>query len=131
MEAALISCWVSTFTHATIHPCLYRHHHRHHPQNNKTATTTKLVMLLQLPTAASATTNVHVFHTHRFDLIYLILDKYDEDKDRRLARHLISLYHEGATGATRTTGAVVGGVTSLGWGVRGEAGRCVVLRTNR
>jgi len=40
----------------------------------------------------------------RFDLIYLVLDKYDEDKDRRLARHLISLYHDGATGAARPHG---------------------------
>jgi DNA replication licensing factor MCM4 len=30
----------------------------------------------------------------RFDLIYLVLDSPDEDKDRRLARHLISLYYE-------------------------------------
>ncbi|GFH24102.1 DNA helicase, partial [Haematococcus lacustris] len=40
----------------------------------------------------------------RFDLIYLMLDKVDEEKDRRLARHLISLYHEGATGAARQGG---------------------------
>lgn len=31
----------------------------------------------------------------RFDLIYLILDKADEERDRRLARHLVSLFHEG------------------------------------
>ncbi len=30
----------------------------------------------------------------RFDLIYLILDKPNEATDRRLARHLISLYYE-------------------------------------
>ena len=30
----------------------------------------------------------------RFDLIYLILDNPDEDKDRRLARHLVSLYYQ-------------------------------------
>lgn len=29
----------------------------------------------------------------RFDLIYLILDKPDKETDRRLARHLVSLYH--------------------------------------
>jgi DNA replication licensing factor MCM4 len=29
----------------------------------------------------------------RFDLIYLILDKPNEDTDRRLAQHLVSLYH--------------------------------------
>ena len=32
----------------------------------------------------------------RFDLIYLILDKPNADSDRRLARHLVSLYHAGA-----------------------------------
>eukprot|EP00948_MAST-09A_sp_MAST-9A-sp1_P002293 g2293.t1 len=30
----------------------------------------------------------------RFDLIYLILDKPNRDRDRRLARHLVSLYHK-------------------------------------
>ena len=30
----------------------------------------------------------------RFDLIYLILDNPDKDKDRRLARHIVSLYFE-------------------------------------
>ena len=30
----------------------------------------------------------------RFDLIYLILDKCEEERDRRLARHLVSLFHE-------------------------------------
>jgi DNA replication licensing factor MCM4 len=30
----------------------------------------------------------------RFDLIYLMLDKCDEEKDRKLARHLVSLFHE-------------------------------------
>ena len=29
----------------------------------------------------------------RFDLIYLILDKPNADSDRRLARHLVSLYY--------------------------------------
>ena len=29
----------------------------------------------------------------RFDLIYLVLDKPNADSDRRLARHLVSLYH--------------------------------------
>lgn len=28
----------------------------------------------------------------RFDLVYLVLDKRDEDKDRRLAKHLVSLF---------------------------------------
>ena len=29
----------------------------------------------------------------RFDLIYLVLDKCEEERDRRLARHLVSLFH--------------------------------------
>lgn len=38
----------------------------------------------------------------RFDLLYLVLDKIDEVSDRRLARHLVSLYLEDrpATGGT-------------------------------
>lgn len=38
----------------------------------------------------------------RFDLLYLVLDKIDEVNDRRLARHLVSLYLEDrpATGGT-------------------------------
>jgi DNA replication licensing factor MCM4 len=28
----------------------------------------------------------------RFDLVYLILDRVDETNDRRLARHLLSMY---------------------------------------
>lgn len=28
----------------------------------------------------------------RFDLLYLLLDKVDEDADRRLAQHLVALY---------------------------------------
>ena len=30
----------------------------------------------------------------RFDLIFLMLDPQDEQFDRRLARHLVSLYHQ-------------------------------------
>ena len=30
----------------------------------------------------------------RFDLLYLVLDKIDESNDRRLAKHLVSLYLE-------------------------------------
>lgn len=30
----------------------------------------------------------------RFDLLYLILDRVDEDADRQLARHLVALYME-------------------------------------
>jgi DNA replicative helicase MCM subunit Mcm2 (Cdc46/Mcm family) len=29
----------------------------------------------------------------RFDLIYLVLDKADEATDRKLARHLVAMYH--------------------------------------
>ncbi len=29
----------------------------------------------------------------RFDLIYLVLDKADEASDRKLARHLVAMYH--------------------------------------
>lgn len=40
--------------------------------------------------------NVNLPHTllSRFDLIYLILDSQDEAFDKRLARHLISLYYK-------------------------------------
>ena len=30
----------------------------------------------------------------RFDLIYLVLDKIDDNTDRKLARHLIALFYE-------------------------------------
>lgn len=33
----------------------------------------------------------------RFDLIYLILDTPDREKDDRLARHIVSLYYKDAT----------------------------------
>lgn len=33
----------------------------------------------------------------RFDLIYLILDKPNADNDRKLARHITSLYYDEAT----------------------------------
>lgn len=33
-------------------------------------------------------------HEDRFDLLYLILDRVDEDADRRLAKHLVTLYME-------------------------------------
>ena len=41
--------------------------------------------------------NIQLPHTlmSRFDLIFLILDPQDELYDRRLARHLVSLYHKG------------------------------------
>jgi DNA replication licensing factor MCM4 len=40
--------------------------------------------------------NIQLEHTllSRFDLIYLMLDPQDEDYDRRLARHLVSLYYK-------------------------------------
>ena len=31
---------------------------------------------------------------HRFDLIFLMLDPQDEAYDRRLGKHLVSLYHQ-------------------------------------
>jgi DNA replicative helicase MCM subunit Mcm2 (Cdc46/Mcm family) len=34
-----------------------------------------------------------MFSSSRFDLIYLVLDKCEEERDRRLARHLVSLFH--------------------------------------
>jgi len=37
----------------------------------------------------------------RFDLIYLILDKPNEDQDRKLARHLVSLYYDDAEAETK------------------------------
>ena len=43
----------------------------------------------------------------RFDLIYLILDKPNPESDRRLARHLVSLYFE----ASERTGPDVRGVS--------------------
>ncbi|GFR47266.1 hypothetical protein Agub_g8953 [Astrephomene gubernaculifera] len=41
----------------------------------------------------------------RFDLIYLVLDRYEEARDRRLARHLVSLFHPGSQGRSRAGGA--------------------------
>ncbi|KAG1368110.1 DNA helicase [Cocos nucifera] len=40
--------------------------------------------------------NIHLTPTllSRFDLIYLILDKADEQNDRRLAKHIVSLHYE-------------------------------------
>ncbi|KAL2323001.1 hypothetical protein Fmac_027380 [Flemingia macrophylla] len=35
-----------------------------------------------------------VNHCSRFDLIYLLLDKADEQIDRRLAKHIVSLHFE-------------------------------------
>lgn len=39
-------------------------------------------------------TNFRVLSSSRFDLIYLILDKADEQTDRRLAKHIVSLHFE-------------------------------------
>ena len=43
--------------------------------------------------------NIQLPHTllSRFDLIFLILDPQDEVFDRRLGRHLVSLYYKSAT----------------------------------
>ncbi len=43
----------------------------------------------------------------RFDLIYLVLDKCDEERDRRLARHLVSLFHETAPQAANQSELMV------------------------
>ena len=43
---------------------------------------------------------------HRFDLIYLVLDKAEEATDRKLARHLLSLHYERGQNAAQV------GVTS-------------------
>ncbi|GIL62005.1 hypothetical protein Vafri_16331 [Volvox africanus] len=45
----------------------------------------------------------------RFDLIYLVLDRYEEARDRRLARHLVSLFHPGAQSRSRA-GSAGGGL---------------------
>lgn len=39
-----------------------------------------------------STTDLEFFS--RFDLIYLILDKADEQMDRRLAKHIVALHFE-------------------------------------
>lgn len=36
----------------------------------------------------------NMFHSFRFDLIFLMLDPQDEAYDRRLAHHLVSLYYQ-------------------------------------
>ncbi|KAG2484937.1 hypothetical protein HYH03_016323 [Edaphochlamys debaryana] len=45
----------------------------------------------------------------RFDLIYLILDRFEEARDRRLARHLVSLFHPGSTARGARGGAGAAG----------------------
>ena len=49
--------------------------------------------------------NIELPHTllSRFDLIFLILDPQDELYDRRLARHLVSLYYQGQSMETVST----------------------------
>jgi DNA replication licensing factor MCM4 len=44
----------------------------------------------------SVVENIQIMPTllSRFDLIYLILDQPNEVRDRKLARHLVGLYHE-------------------------------------
>ena len=45
---------------------------------------------------ATVVENIQLPHTllSRFDLIFLMLDPQDEHFDRRLATHLVSLYHQ-------------------------------------
>ena len=51
----------------------------------------------------------------RFDLIYLVLDTPHPDSDRRLAKHLVALYHPTLT---TTTGTGTGeGQTGTGTGI--------------
>ena len=38
--------------------------------------------------------HLSLFLQNRFDLIFLMLDPQDEQFDRRLATHLVSLYHQ-------------------------------------
>jgi len=52
----------------------------------------------------------------RFDLIYLILDQPNEETDRRLARHLVSLYYPAAVFGSGTQESVPG---NSGAGARG------------
>ncbi len=54
------------------------------PQDSRYNPRKSVVQNLQLPPTLLS----------RFDLIYLILDQPNPDKDRRLARHLVSLYYE-------------------------------------
>ena len=37
----------------------------------------------------------------RFDLIFLLVDPHDEEHDRRLANHLVSLYYQVIYGSRR------------------------------
>ena len=53
----------------------------------------------------------------RFDLIYLVLDTPNPDSDRRLAKHLVSLYHP--TPTTTGTGEGQAG-TGIGSEVIGQ-----------
>lgn len=46
-----------------------------------------LILILKLSTP-------HLDSFSRFDLIYLILDKADEETDRRLAKHIVALHFE-------------------------------------
>jgi len=56
----------------------------------------------------SVVENVQIMPTllSRFDLIYLVLDQPNEGKDRKLAKHLVSLYHADA-GAERAKAEVI------------------------
>ncbi|KAK4529942.1 hypothetical protein CCYA_CCYA03G0799 [Cyanidiococcus yangmingshanensis] len=46
----------------------------------------------------------------RFDLVYLILDKPSADDDRRLARHIVSLFHEEKVDDTGDVGTSIDGL---------------------
>ena len=49
------------------------------------------------PTHCVIAAHAHATLARRFDLIYLVLDQPNEDKDRHLARHLVSLYFQDPT----------------------------------
>eukprot|EP00047_Mylnosiga_fluctuans_P002952 m.226726 g.226726 ORF g.226726 m.226726 type:complete len:825 (+) comp11469_c0_seq1:44-2518(+) len=66
------------------------------PQESKWNPQISIVDNIQLPPALLS----------RFDLIYLILDSPDRNKDRRLARHMVSLYYPDAAGPASRDGVI-------------------------
>ena len=53
-----------------------------------------LVLLLTHCTPLISLVDQFISFLNRFDLIFLMLDPQDEQFDRRLATHLVSLYHQ-------------------------------------
>ena len=56
------------------------------------------------PTLVSRYTEDFIF---RFDLLYLVLDKFNEAEDRKLAKHLASLYLQDNPDGGRTNSDVI------------------------